>query len=380
MERGVRPSMELSRLALRFAISTLALMLAGGCRSAAPKAANTLKPTGPVHENVLVIINENSKDSVEIGNYYIAKRNIPAKSVLRVKCEDSESFKDWKSFSEGLFYPLRAYLDKGDNRTRIDYIVLTKGIPFGGLNESVDQVLGIINTFETGTIQTPNPFFDAKEPFSSKKYGFYLVTRLDGYDAQQAKRLVDLSLKAKPRKGLFILDQDPTRNTGGYQAMNRAMEEAAKSLKERGFEVLLDTGANFVGWQKEVMGYISWGSNDKFYSRLQYKSNSFAPGAIAETVVSTSARTFKHATEGQSLIADLIESGVTGVKGYYGEPTLAAMAWPQILFDRYTRGWNLADSFYAASRFIRWRDIVVGDPLCAPYAKTSEPTDSKPGK
>ena len=72
---------------------------------------------------------------------------------------------------------------------------------------------------------------------------------------------------------------------------------------------------------------------------------------------------------GQSLIAELIEARVTGAKGYCDEPFLPAIASPTILFDRYTRGWNLAESFYAASRFVGWEDIVIGDPLCSPYAK-----------
>jgi hypothetical protein len=59
--------------------------------------------------------------------------------------------------------------------------------------------------------------------------------------------------------------------------------------------------------------------------------------------------------------------GITGVKGYTDEPLLTAVASPSILFDRYTRGWPLAESFYAASRFVGWEDIVLGDPLCSPY-------------
>ena len=45
-----------------------------------------------------------------------------------------------------------------------------------------------------------------------------------------------------------------------------------------------------------------------------------------------------------------------------------AMAHADILFDRYTAGFNLAESFYSASWLIRWKDMVIGDPLCAPYS------------
>ena len=103
------------------------------------------------------------------------------------------------------------------------------------------------------------------------------------------------------------------------------------------------------------------------FDPANYKKLRFADGGIAETAVSTSARTFLPTTGGQSLIADLISQRVTGVKGYCDEPLLQAVASPTILFDRYTRGWNLAESFYAASRFVGWEDIVIGDPLCRPY-------------
>jgi hypothetical protein len=48
---------------------------------------------------------------------------------------------------------------------------------------------------------------------------------------------------------------------------------------------------------------------------------------------------------------------------------LQAIASPTILLDRYTRGWTLAESFYAASRFVGWEDIVIGDPLCQPSGR-----------
>jgi uncharacterized protein (TIGR03790 family) len=95
------------------------------------------------------------------------------------------------------------------------------------------------------------------------------------------------------------------------------------------------------------------------------------PGAIAETFVSTGGRSFTYGTSyGQSLIADLIMDGVTGVKGYVYEPYLSAIAHPDILFDRYTDGYNLAESYYMASNFLGWMDVVVGDPKMAPYNDT----------
>ncbi len=123
--------------------------------------------------------------------------------------------------------------------------------------------------------------------------------------------------------------------------------------------------ATFVGHVDNVAGYVSWGSNAGApYTRALYNSLQFLPGSIAETAVSGSGRTFLNRNAaGQSLIADLITQGVTGCKGYVYEPELFGIASPTVLFDHYTQGYNLAESFYAASRFVGWMDIVVGDPL-----------------
>ena len=68
-----------------------------------------------------------------------------------------------------------------------------------------------------------------------------------------------------------------------------------------------------------------------------------------------------------ALIADLIAQGVSGVKGYTDEPLVQAVASPSIVFDRYTRGWTLAESFYAGSALVGWQDLVIGDPLARAY-------------
>jgi tetratricopeptide (TPR) repeat protein len=95
--------------------------------------------------------------------------------------------------------------------------------------------------------------------------------------------------------------------------------------------------------------------------------------------VSTDGRTFREpnpnwkpavagsSTGGQSLVGDLIREGITGVVGHVAEPFLDAIVRPQILFPAYLSGFNLAESFYLSMPFLSWQDIVVGDPLCAPF-------------
>ena len=94
-------------------------------------------------------------------------------------------------------------------------------------------------------------------------------------------------------------------------------------------------------------------------------------GSIADTAVSTGGRSFNWGTTyGQSLIADLLEDGVSGVKGYVYEPYLTAVGLPSTFLPTYASGYNLAESHAAANLYTGWMGVVVGDPKMAPYVST----------
>ena len=346
-------------------MSVIVLLLCGAVAQAKPA------------DHVLVVINEASIESAEIGAYYRAKREIPRENVVFVNVSRTEEIPtgEYKSSIED---PVKAAIKKSKNR--IDYIVLTKGVPIRLAEDpkyAVDAMLAGMNLQfrpidkleEVEIRRAVNPYYNKDEPFDSSKFGFYLVTRLDGYTVADAKRLVDSSLAAKPEKGPFFFDEAANRRGAGYVEMQRTLSQAHDSLRGRGFESTLETTEAFVAPSEPLMGYASWGSNDNAFTLDAYKRITFKPGAICETFVSTSGRTFLPTTGGQSLIADLIANGVTGIKGYVSEPFTFALAKPEILFDRYTSGRNLAESFYSASLVLKWKDVVIGDPLCAPYAK-----------
>lgn len=324
-------------------------------------------------KNVLVIINDKSPVSRAIGVYYAHKRSIPAKNVCHINCTTEEMTIN-ETYRGEIEKPVKEYLAKTGLNKTVDYLVLTKGVPLrlhsGWSVDSLLMVMDVPTSLENMKVHAMNPYFAKSEHFSHAAFGFYLATRLDGYTVSDAKALVDHSLAAKPEKGLFLIDSTPRRDKSGYAVMNSAMVSAHDVIGRKGYTSSLDDGEVFAEGHKGLMGYFSWGSNDPEYDAKKYQANRFHSGAIAETAVSTSARSMnKLDDKGQSQIGDLIAAGVTGVKGYVAEPTLAAIADPTILFDRYLDGYNLAESFYMASRFIFWRDVVIGDPLCAPYSK-----------
>jgi hypothetical protein len=78
-------------------------------------------------------------------------------------------------------------------------------------------------------------------------------------------------------------------------------------------------------------------------------------------------------SDGQSLMGDLIANGLTGAAGNAGEPTLNGVVGYTFVVSHYEAGYTLAESFYAGTPYIGWEQIVVGDPLLAPYYGAMSP-------
>ncbi|MCL5283645.1 MAG: TIGR03790 family protein [Armatimonadetes bacterium] len=336
----------------------------------APARAAVAKHAVSRPSDVLVVANINSRISMEIANDYMHAHRIDPKYRCLVLAPDTEQI-SYAEYQDAIEKPIQRFLQERHLSRQIDYIVLTKGVPLivhqGSRDTwSVDSLLTVMD-IQGLTGKQDNPYFGADRPFSHRRYSIYLVTRLDGYTLADVNALIRHAVEPHSESGLFVLDVDPGRNWGGYKDINDEMISAAHHLKGMGLPVMLDKTGHFLGGIKNIIGYYSWGSNDYHFSEKAFLSLRFMPGAIAETAVSTSARTFQKTSGGQSLIADLIHDGVTGVKGYVSEPYVDALCHADLLFERYAEGFNLAESFYIASPYLHWKDVVVGDPLCRVY-------------
>lgn len=367
---------------------------------------------------VLIVQNQISPVSRAIAGYYLKRRGIDSANLVSIQVPDSATSQNaetitYERFRAAVEGPIRRAL--AGRVDQIRYIVLTKGVPIRvtdvprqALNlagyrqtQSVDSTLAALdykgpsfvvrNGSEISAVFTPNLYWQQHGPFEHRDFGGYLVTRLDGYSEADARALVDRSLGAGILSGRVLIDPrgdngasqrpqpvsliksetcrpptcafNPDYTSIGNEDYNRdQLSSAALSRSFQGLTVEV-TPADRFGGGTDLLAYSSWGSNDPAFDLLTYSGLRFLPGAIAETAVSTSARTFLPARGGQSLIADLIHQGVTGVKGYTDEPYLDAIASPSVLLTSYLCGNNLAISYYRASRNINWRDIVIGDPL-----------------
>jgi uncharacterized protein (TIGR03790 family) len=352
-------------------------------------------------ENVAVVINEASAESRQIGEYYVKARGIPADNVFRIKTTTDESIQP-AAYVASIQVPVASALLRNNLFDRILYIVLTKGVPLRvlgtggpeGTVSSVDSELTLLyrrltgrSVLTRGKIANPyylgsRPVSEAK-PFTHRDQDIYLVSRLDAFTVDEAISLVTKAAQPS-RDGRVVLDQrDALVNRTGEDWMSLA----AQNLTKDGFgsRVTLETTPKPARGISPVIGYFSWGSTDP-QNRVRSMKMDFSPGALAATFVSTDARTFKEPPADwvptnvndralffggspQSLIGDLIREGATGVAGQVSEPYLESAVRPDVLFPAYLSGFNLIESFYLAIPHLSWQTVVVGDPLCAPFAR-----------
>jgi uncharacterized protein (TIGR03790 family) len=343
-------------------------------------------------DNVLLVVNDASPESVHVGQYYASKRGLADDHVVHLKVSADETIQRAK-YEQLIEAPIAAAVAKNSLQDRILYIVLTKGIPLrvagtGGTDgtvASVDSELTLLYRKMVGTSvpilgPVPNPLFLGEQALDKAKSitrfdtDIYLVTRLDGYTVQDVEQLIDRGL-APARDGRIVLDEKATLLDAGGDAW---LDEAASRLRQTPFadQVMLETTRALAATTDPVLGYYSWGSNDPS-NRLRHFGFHFVNGAIGGMFVSTDGRTFKEPPanwqpgpgSGQSLAGDLIRDGITGVSAYTDEPYLGGTVRPQILFPAYLAGFSLADAFYLAMPYLSWQTMVIGDPLCAPFQK-----------
>ena len=368
------------RLALLSTLASVVLVL----------LASTDALAGGAPSETIVLINESSADSQRVGERYIAARQIPPTNVCRVSCTTELTVKRTE-FVRDVIEPLRALLDRNvvadpretrrTLRERARFVVLTQGMPIradgpGGA-VSTAEMLALLDTNVCGQdgARLPrirNPYTSGPAPGpAADDVQLLLVTALISSTADEAIALIDRSVASdgtSPEQAHWVY-QDAGGNAG---VRNAQYDTARKTLEKDGHTTEhVGRGKDVVVDRKKVMGYMSGGS----YSALSPEGvaqNEYLPGAICDMLQSFGAVPANFGPDGQGgsqfPVTHMVRAGVTGVQGTVAEPYSIAFP-PADLFTPYAQGFTLAETFHQKIPFRYWMNLVLGDPLCAPYAK-----------
>ncbi len=217
----------------------------------------------PLKDRVLILVNARVPESVSVGQYYAAKRNIPTANILHLKTLATEQISQ-EEFKDQIENPVRKLLDAngGAMRKKILYIVPTYGVPVKiGQQFAVDSVLTMMyaghedqkpplrNPYSAATGSRPPHFAEWSDTVAAaNNFKMFAVTRLDGPSAEIAKGLVDKAIQAETSlsmtSGIGYFDSQGTRHPEEWQfAIDAEIKAASELSLQAGFSTVLNVQA-----------------------------------------------------------------------------------------------------------------------------------------
>jgi hypothetical protein len=132
------------------------------------------------------------------------------------------------------------------------------------------------------------------------------------------------------------------------------------------------TGENLASF---FVGATNLGAYDPLGGSSTIEGNSYHPGSLVDNITSIGAHASKfdpncpscYENPNQPAIARWVAMGVGGVHGTVGEPWSNAFPSRGLILD-YVDGATLAEAYFRNMPFVFWKNLVLGDPMAAPYA------------
>lgn len=396
-------------------ILTCLLAQAQTPNSAVPKPPKTA--ASPEAASVLILVNDETPSSpgtgkkgasVWVGEFYAAKRGIPASNILHLSIPSNDGPLDWDSwhitwerFDTLIRQPLLKALNSRGSSNPIRYIVPVFGVPshvshipgFSGEGLSVDSFLASVQSGNT-SVGLRNPYFagteEARAHFvrwqNPSGWRMYLVTRLDGPTPQIAAELVDKAMRAetslKTSDGIAYFDFRHLNCCDGYYVGDQSVVNANRLSASHGFRsVLNDQTQSQHMFQAAPNTLWAWGWYSGPVTNDVYR---FVEGAVGAQLTSYTADGIRVPRPG-AWVELWLRRGITATWGATTEPTVAGYALGDNFFAHFWTGYNFAESGYLASPVLNHAMVFVGDPLYSPLVfrshdqQTAEAPTREPG-
>lgn len=337
--------------------------------------------------NVVVVVNQNSTNSVQLGNYYCERRGVPPQNLLRISWTGDNINWTRAEFESVLRTPLNALLTNRGLSNQIDFVLLSMDIPY-----RVTETTG--STATSGQNSTTSALFYGFKPDgcsgncpanipscglpagSSNSYAgseaifrqtppinatsnSWLAIMLTETNLTKAMALVDLGVSSDytfPTQAVYLAKSaDAIRNLRYTQA-----ENAIFNTRLRGNYQVLSTNVSTPVGLGPMLG---------FQNGLQFFNFGTLPaaaGAMMDNLTSFSGFLFENV--GHTTALDFIHNGATASYGTIAEPCAYPDKFPaaQNYFFQ-SRGFVIAECYYQ-SVTNPYQGVLVGEPLAAPFA------------
>lgn len=363
-------------------------------------------------ENVFVVVNSSDAKSMAIANHFVSYRNIPSGSVLNIDWPNPPHDTTLDEFRDRILAPTLAAIKKRSLGKQIDYIVYSSGFPYrvdleqdiAGVKKgwasitSLTYLSDLVMGNRIPAIQGPSANAYAKKLRAreavvtrgfSRRYAidmmgdrtnanndyahrYYLSTMLAYTKGEKGNSLAEvlqyliLANRADgttPKGSMYFVKQEDIRSKVRDKLFPFVIDQLAKE-GVRGEEI---EGAkdpvNILPRKKQdvmaaIVGYAKarWGDS----------GSTMLPGAIVDNFTSYGGRL--GGGHSQVCLTHFLKYGAVAATGTVTEPYAILRKFPHPrMYVHYARGCSVAESYYQSVPQ-PFQLLIVGDPLCQPWA------------
>ena len=376
-------------------------------------------------ENVLLVVNPDSPDSLAIANHYIGLRDIPPHNVVYLAWPEEEITTKVDPFRKKILLPILKLVGELRLSNQIDYVVYSTGFP-----HRIDigsDVMRHLNA-QKRRFKSEGKADDPKWPKVLTRVGSLTgLTYLWQWVAAKDAGYASLSINRYFR---IANSAEQKHATMGFRGEFR-FDETGNRIDSEGPSYFLSTALGFTGrrgnTRAEILDYLARAAgadgtrpegtiyyvrNDDIRSKTRHGSfpdavaklrdlgvraeilegkiprdkpdvqglmagvsnfdwgksgSTILPGAICEHLTSWGGGL--HPKCPQTPLTEFLRYGAAGSSGTVFEPYAIAAKFPTAMIQvHYARGCTLAEAFYQSVAG-PYQLLIVGDPLCRPWAR-----------
>lgn len=378
----------------------LVAVLAAGLAAGSARAGG-----GP--ENVFLVVNPTSSESIAVANAFVAARGLPPLNVFMLPWAGDKNATTISRFREEILLPILRGIDSRRLSTQIDMVVYSSDFPWRiDYQEALAPDLAQKDTFPSGSLTGMTTLYAAVQsgtpawldPESNRYYrplgsdGVPQVTEgfrswygwgLDGrlLEAGGNRYLLSVMLGVTTGRGNTVREvatnleraaaADGTRPAGTIYLMTNSdvrtttrsgvFPATVKALEKLGVAAEIVSGTLPVR-KRDVAGLMTGTPSFDWNA----SGSTILPGAICENL--TSFGGIFTPSAGQTPLSEFLRAGAAGSSGTVIEPYSIQAKFPHPgIHVHYCRGASLAEAFYQSVNS-PYQLLVVGDPLCQPWA------------
>lgn len=336
-------------------VLSLLVLLFGMLHTAQAAETARLGPTRLTAEQLGVVINEADPNSVEVGEYYVHARNIPAENVVRVNIPGKPQKIDDEQYAA-----LKAEIEAGFG-PHVQAMVLVWTAPYmvgcNAITSALTMGYDPAQCRNTCAVGKPSPYYDSKSLQPYTDYRMRLSMLLPTESVADAKALIQRGVisgfRQEPGSAYLLITADRARNS-------RA-QFFPKPMYIRDAQLMIKPmRANSIEGEKDVMFYLT---GLPVVPKL--KTLEFLPGALADHLTS-----FGGDLLGERQMSSLrwLQVGATASYGTVSEPCghWQKFPQPQVLLKNYLSGLTAVETYWKS---VQWpmQGLIIGEPLAAPY-------------